>query len=160
MNNKATATAKAETTATAKAAIEQSSKSKVSSKQILSMDLDKLNATDLQAILQSNAAAKAAKQKQEKYNLSAYNARYNEASEKIDKAERRKIRNERNELLNAIIKATASEDKSSKAAAIKAFNAFFNALYTSQDMSIENIAGNNADEATKAIVKIALYCMK
>lgn len=92
------------------------------------------------------------------YNIAGYNSHFSKDAKSIGKPERTAIRKKRDSLIKGIISAGSDKGKASEA--IKAFKDFYKSVYMVTDFSPESLAASNADEDTKANIKLALEVIK
>jgi len=103
---------------------------------------------------------KTAKKRESVYNLAGFNKFFETNVASIGKGERGRIRKTRDKLIQAIIQNGGSNKKDELKAAIKEFKTFYTAVYAVTDFTSESLAANNADDDTKANVKLALEAIK
>lgn len=122
--------------------------STMTDEQILNLNLDDLNLTDFNKLVQSK-----------KETLKTSN-RINMYKIEVDKKLRKKLRNQRDKFKSNIIYYFNNKNKKDLKEEIKSFNKFYKETYSLNDYSLLSVASNNSDKQTKVELLIMLKIIK
>lgn len=130
---------------------------RISNKDFLNIDLDKLNLDDLKNLTKKEI--KIEKNKGNKDVLYKFQLNDKLSTDK-QKKERMRLRRERNKFLNNIIFYFNENNTSETKKEIKNFIDFYKKEYVKNDFSFESLSANNSDDETKIKIKVVLQLIK
>lgn len=130
---------------------------RISNKDFLNIDLDKLNLDDLKNLTKKEI--KIEKNQGNKDVLYKFQLNDKLSTDK-QKKERMRLRRERNKFLNNIIFYFNENNTSETKKEIKNFIDFYKKEYVKNDVSFESLSANNSDDETKIKIKVVLQLIK
>lgn len=134
----------------------------LSDDQLLNLDLDSLNQSELIKLINSNKTLKENNKVISKSSFEMYKGYENKPYEEMNKADKTKfkkfIRKQRNKFFADFVNASNEVERKK---VVKEFISFYKKYYTLNDFSVRSICRGNSDKNTLVNAKVLLsYCQK